>query len=92
MSDEEELGPTSDAMRSLLKRSLQKPEPEREQSADNEILRGVQRKIRKRSDGKFYGDGWSTTQSRIGYGAAACTFLVILLLAYAGMNSGFFGK
>jgi hypothetical protein len=28
-----------------------------------ELLRGVQRRIRKRSRGKFYGDGWSTTRS-----------------------------
>jgi hypothetical protein len=28
-----------------------------------ELLRGVQRRIRKRSRGKFYGDGWSTARS-----------------------------
>jgi hypothetical protein len=28
-----------------------------------QLLRGVQRKLRVRSKGKFYGDGWSTAES-----------------------------
>lgn len=85
MSDEEEFGPTSDAMRALLKRSVAEPAP----APEGEILRGVQRKIRKRSRGRFYGDGWSTSQSRLGYGLVAGMFLIVLALAYASMTPGF---
>jgi hypothetical protein len=92
-SDEEELGPESKpggsaGMRALLKRSLAEPPKPQE----GEILLGVQRKIRKRSRGKFYGDGWSTANARMGYGLVAGLFLVVLVLAYAGMTPGFSGK
>jgi hypothetical protein len=93
MSDQEELGPESkpggsDAMRALLKRSMEEPpKPE-----EGEILLGVQRKIRKRSRGKFYGDGWSTANARMGYGLVAGMFLIVLALAYASMTPGFLGK
>ena len=33
-----------------------------EQSADVDVLGGVQRRLRDQSGGKFYGDGWSTSR------------------------------
>ena len=52
------------AMGALLKRSLAQPEDiVVEPAKEAELLRGVQRKLRKRSKGKFYGDGWSTAKA-----------------------------
>ena len=45
-------------VRELLRGALRPP-----QAAPPNLLRGVQRRLRTRSRGKFYGDGWSTTQS-----------------------------
>ncbi len=39
-----------------------------------DLLRGVQRKLRRRSRGKFYGDGWSTAR------APRSTYLITSLL------------
>jgi hypothetical protein len=78
------VGPPSDAMRSLLKRALAEPPVEAKQ--EREILDGVQRKIRKRSRGKFYGDGWSTSQSRISYALVCALMLAVIALAYAAMT------
>jgi hypothetical protein len=65
-----------DAMRSLLKRSLAPEGPRRP------VLSEVQRKIRQRSKGKFYADGWSTTRSRFNYGLIAGVMLLIVAVAY----------
>jgi hypothetical protein len=72
--------PESPALRALLKRSL---------SADAlkdppDLLAGVQRRIRKRSKGKFFADGWSTTHMRVTYLLiAACTVLLVVLVFLA---------
>jgi hypothetical protein len=50
--------------------------------ADNRLLAGVQRKIRQRSRGKFYGDGWSTSHARMNYVFVAMVMLVLLGIAY----------
>jgi hypothetical protein len=56
------------AVSALLKRSLAKTEDLLgEPKADAELLASVQRKLRKRSKGKFYGDGWSTSATRMNY-------------------------
>ena len=47
-----------------------------------DLLAGVQRRIRKRSRGKFFADGWSTGQARVGYVLAALLTLLLVLLAY----------
>lgn len=76
MSDEER----DDAMRALLKRSLQphaEPKP---------VLRDVQRKIRERSKGKFYADGWSTSQARVSYALVAVLMLLVVAIAYFAMG------
>jgi hypothetical protein len=46
------------------------------------LLAGVQRKIRQRSRGKFYGDRWSTSQLTLSYVPIAIAMLVVLGLAY----------
>ena len=72
-----------DAMRALLKRATDvqaatAPEPN--------LLRGVQRKLRTRSKGKFYADGWSTSQSRINYTLVAVAMLVVIGIAYFALG------
>ncbi len=46
-----------------------------------DLLRGVQKRIRQRSQGKFYGDGWSTSRS------PRSTYLMtsVLMLLLMGM-------
>ena len=66
-----------DAMRKLLKRSL--VEPAETQVPD--LVSGVQRKLRKRSRGKFYADGWSTS-SRTNYVLVAVAMLLVIAIAY----------
>jgi hypothetical protein len=80
MSDRPE--PTEDerdagALRDLLKRSL----AEDEQNAPD-LLVGVQRRIRNRSRGKFFADGWSTTQTRVSYTLVGFITLLLVLLSY----------
>jgi len=48
-----------------------------------ELLRGVQRRIRKRSRGKFYGDGWSTARSpRSTYLITSILMLLLIGIVY----------
>lgn len=69
-----------DAMRALLKRSLGDPGPEKS------VLHDVQRKLRKRSKGKFYGDGWSTGQERVSYALIAGLMLLVVAIAYFALG------
>jgi hypothetical protein len=45
------------------------------------LLPAVQRKIRKRSKGKFYSDGWSVEAGRINYVLVAALMLLVLAIA-----------
>ena len=85
------------ALKALLKRSLAPADPEPEASTDarkqaepsprdKELLRAVQRKLRKRSKGKFYGDGWSTTQSRLNYALIAAVMLITIVAVYLALG------
>jgi hypothetical protein len=47
----------SERLRALVRGAMR-----REQAPEVDVLRGVQRKIRQRSGGKFYSDGWSTAK------------------------------
>jgi hypothetical protein len=69
------------AMRALLKRSLSK---DVENAPD--LLAGVQRRIRARSKGKFYADGWSTTQARMNYALIGLVTLLLVVLAYVVLS------
>ena len=72
----------ADAIRALLKRSLGKEEP----ASPPELVRKVQRRIRERSKGKFFADGWSTTQSRVNYALVALIMLVLIALVYLALG------
>jgi len=82
--DREGSVPEDDAMRALLKRSIEAGAPAPQSSPD--LLRGVQRKIRQRSRGKFFADGWSTSQSRVSYALVAAIMLVIIAVAYFALG------
>ena len=69
------------AVRDLLKRSLAADE---ENAPD--LLAGVQRRIRVRSRGKFFADGWSTTQTRASYVLIGITTLLLVVLAYCMLS------
>jgi hypothetical protein len=73
-----------DAVRALLKQSLvtKKAEP----PVPAEFLRGVQRRIRTRSRGKFYADGWSTSSSRVSYVLIAGAMLIVIAVAYFALG------
>ena len=51
-----------------------------------DLLEGVQRRIRRRSRGKFFADGWSTGQARIGYVLVALVTLLLVLVAYYALG------
>lgn len=82
------------ALSALLKRSLAAPAaPETAASAPQEpseqdrlLLLAVQRKLRQRSKGKFYADGWSTTHSRVNYALVAGVMLVVIVAVYLAMG------
>ena len=79
MSDQEVEDKDDPALSALLKRSLGAAEPEAD---DKKLLVSVQSKLRKRSKGKFYGDGWSTSQSRINYALIAMVMLLTIVVVY----------
>ncbi|HMR81124.1 MAG TPA: hypothetical protein PKD61_38700, partial [Polyangiaceae bacterium] len=88
VSDEEvpsdaDLDEDSDAMRSLLRGAFDKEESAGEPHAD--VLRGVQDKLRKRSGGKFYADGWSTARHppTMTYLWTSMIMLAVVVIAYA---------
>jgi hypothetical protein len=75
------------AFRALIKRSLAEteevlPEP----AKDAALLASVQKKLRKRSRGKFYGDGWSTTHTRLNYALIALVMLVTIVAVYLALG------
>lgn len=75
------------ALRSLLQRALATPDDDAAQAERNAVLlTSVQRKLRARSKGKFYGDGWSTTASRLNYTLVAAVMLVIVLAVYLALG------
>ena len=69
----------SGAIRALVKRSM---EAGASTVSSPDLLRGVQKKLRQRSRGKFYADGWSTSQSRINYVLVALLMLIVIAVAY----------
>jgi anti-sigma factor RsiW len=72
-----------DAMRALLKRSLDEKAPA---APPRELLRGVQRRIRTRSKGRFFADGGSTSDSRVNYALVAVIMLVLIGVAYFALG------
>jgi hypothetical protein len=66
-----------DSLRSMLRGAL------REEGPPPDVLAGVQKKIRERSGGKFYADGWSTAKH-----PPLNTYLItsLLMLAILGIS------
>src|SRR6187402_230174 len=66
-----------DALRAMLRGALREEEPA------PDVLAGVQKKIRERSKGKFYADGWSTAKH-----PPLNTYLItsLLMLAILGIS------
>jgi hypothetical protein len=82
-ADADEGDDASDAaVRSLLKRALG---PGTVSGPPPDLLPGVQRRIRVRSRGKFYADGWSTGQARVSYALAGLVTVALALVAYLAM-------
>jgi hypothetical protein len=75
----EDDGPETAAVRELVKRALSK---DALAPGAPDLLRGVQRRIRKRSRGKFFADGWSTMQTRLGYLLVALVTLLLVAIVY----------
>jgi hypothetical protein len=70
-------------VRNLLKRTLGTDAVGR---SAPDLLQGVQRRIRRRSKGKFFADGWSTGQTKISYVLVALVTLVLVALAYFALG------
>lgn len=67
-----------DEVRSLLRQAMSV-----DRSKPPRVLPGVQRKLRERSRGKFYADGWSTGRSpRSTYFVTSLVMLLILVAMY----------
>ncbi|MRG94554.1 hypothetical protein [Polyangium spumosum] len=79
--DEEEAEAPLDEVevRDLLRRALRPPPG----SVAPSLLGGVQKKLRTRSRGKFYGDGWSTSRSpRSTYLVTSVLMLVLVAFVF----------
>ena len=87
MSDEQD-EKEDNAMRDLLRRSLAPATP----APEKPVLREVQRKIRQRSKGKFFSDGWSTAASKVNYALVAVVMLLIVAIAYFALGPMGFTK
>ena len=74
------------ALSALLKKSLSADAEKEAPIDDKKLLQGVQRKLRKRSKGKFYGDGWSTSQSKLNYALVAAVMLVTIVAVYLALG------
>lgn len=76
-----------DEVRSLLRQAMH---VDRRKSVS--VLPGVQRKIRQRSRGKFYADGWSTGRSPSStYIVTSLVMLVVLAVIYLALVPGGWG-
>jgi len=81
-----------DAMKKLLKRSLaagvdDEVAPGKPSAEPASLLPAVQKKLRDRSKGKFYADGWSTTQSKVNYVLVAVVMLLVIAICYVTLGS-----
>lgn len=71
------------AIGKLLKQTLAKDD---QPIANTVLLQSVQQKLRKRSKGKFYGDGWSTANARFNYALIAAVMLVTIVAVYLALG------
>jgi hypothetical protein len=64
-------------VRDLLRAALEPPPPKPKQ--ETVMLKGVQRRLRVRSKGKFYADGWSTSRSPRSTYLVTSVFMLLLI-------------
>lgn len=64
-------------VRDLLRAALRPPPPK--EKAEAVLLKGVQKRIRLRSQGKFYADGWSTSRSPRSTYLVTSIFMLVLI-------------
>jgi len=64
-------------VRDLLRAALEPPQPKRKDDAL--LLKGVQKRLRERSKGKFYADGWSTSKSPRSTYLITSIFMLVLI-------------
>ena len=66
-------------MRELLRSALQPPPG----AVAPDLVRGVQRRLRTRSRGKFYGDGWSVSRTpRSTYLMTSVVMLILVVFVF----------
>ena len=77
--DDEEAGVELDEVdvRDLLRAALSPPPPKAKEEAA--LLKGVQKRLRVRSRGKFYADGWSTSRSPRSTYLITSIFMLVLI-------------
>ena len=91
---ETETGPESEppesggdqALSNLLKRSLAATTEAHAPPSEAILIRNVQKKIRKRSRGRFFADGWSTSAQRVSYVTIALVMLLVLAVAFFALG------
>lgn len=74
--------PDSAQYKALLREALAPPAAPEE----GEILQGVQTKLRQRSKGKFYGDGWSVATRPSNVILVALTVVLLLAIAWFALG------
>lgn len=80
-SEEREMTPVVDEvdLKDALRGAFQAPPG----AVAPNLLRGVQKKLRVRSRGKFYGDGWSTAESpKTTYLVTSAIMLLLVLIVF----------
>lgn len=83
--DQSSLSLDDDEMRALLRRTMRADRP----LPQPDVLRGVQRKIRQRSAGKFFSDGWSVGRSpKTTYFVTSAVMLLIVVGLYLALVPG----
>ena len=87
---EEVLAEQENAMRAFLSKADH--EGASRVAAAPDLLHAVQRKIRRRSKGKFFSDGWSTSQARVNYALVAMVMLVVIAVAYFSLGPTAFSR
>ncbi len=80
---EEQEQEDDEEVRALVRRALS---PDALTKDVPDLLGGVQRRIRKRSKGKFFSDGWSTGQAKMGYVLVALVTLLLVVIAYYALG------
>lgn len=79
-----------ESVRDLLRQTASSPLP----APQSDVLQGVQRKIRLRSQGKFYADGWSTREEhpRSTYLVTAGMMLLLVIVVILVLIPGGIGR